>query len=627
MADTRKFSDDTPAFDIIIVGAGTAGCVLANRLSQDPDLQILVIEAGRNCNDDPRVKTPGRSGECQGNSGLDWQFVTEPQKHLNGRVISHPRGRLIGGSSAINSHALVFPSRAWLDAWADFGNDGWNADVMIPYYNKFYSIAKPSGEVIENLHLDAFNQTEERLHGPIKVSFPTTTNQLNKVWVDTFDKAGHRIYDDVLTGSIGVGGVIIPGAVVNGERSHAGVAYLSPILSRTNVTVFENTVVKRVIFDQISSLDVNATGVECRVGSLEKIFRARIEVILCAGAFQSPQILELSGIGESKLLGSLGIPVIVDNPFVGENLQDHLNCGPSFEVNDGIPTADDLRNPAVVQQMKDQYQYDKTGGLARGGVHTFGYSSLRMFSSEAEMDELVRIIDQYIDSGSNQATGKFLPSQSLQNAFIRKMAADPGEATATIYMSAMQRNLDQPEDKRKAILQPGNYISLIAMLAHPFSRGSVHIRSTDPTLKPVVDFQYFSHELDAQVFGHHLMDFEKLVELEPLASCLKPGGRRLPKTFPGKIESVEQASEMIKICSGTNYHPACTCPMMSRELGGVVNDRLIVHGTKNLRVCDASIFPVIPRGNILSSVYASAERAADLIRDDLESAGLVVKAQ
>ena len=352
---------------------------------------------------------------------------------------------------------------------------------------------------------------------------------------------------------------------------------------------------------------------------MQKTFRARKEVVLCAGVFQSPQVLELSGIGEPKLLSSLGISVVVDNPFVGENLQDHLNCGPSFEVNEGIPTADNARSPAFVQQIKEQYQRDKTGPLAKAGCHTFGYSSLQMFDSKSDTDKLLDVVDQHIPSGSNRSVDKCLPSQSLQDSFIRRMIADPGEATATIYMTAVQRNLDQPEEKRKAILQPGNYISLIAMLSHPFSRGSVHIRSTVPTVKPVVDFQYLSHELDAQVFGRHLMAFEKLVELEPLATCLKPGGQRLPKTFSAKIESVEQAIEMIRQCSGTNYHPACTCPMMSRELGGVVDDRLLVHGTKNLRVCDASIFPLIPRGNILSSVYACAERGADLIKQDLKS--------
>ena len=168
----------------------------------------------------------------------------------------------MGGSSAINSHALIFPSRAWLDAWAEFGNEGWSAEEMVPYYHKFYSNVKPPQEVVESLHLAASDRARERLHGPIKASLPATTDRLTQTWVDTFDKAGHRIYDDVLTGSKGVGGLIIPGAVAHGERSHAGVAYLSPIADRSNVTVLEDTIVKRVIFDQNLTSDVIATGVE-----------------------------------------------------------------------------------------------------------------------------------------------------------------------------------------------------------------------------------------------------------------------------------------------------------------------------------------------------------------------------
>jgi choline dehydrogenase-like flavoprotein len=243
-----------------------------------------------------------------------------------------------------------------------------------------------------------------------------------------------------------------------------------------------------------------------------------------------------------------------------------------------------------------------------------------MLDSEADTNEFLEEGDHHLSLGLERSAGKRLPSQGLQDAFIRRMIADPGEATATILLAAIQRNLDQPEEKRKAILEPGNYISLVAMLSHPFSRGRVHVRSADPTVKPAVDFAYLSHELDLLVFGRHIMWFDKLVELEPLASFLKPGGRRLPRTFPEKIKRADQAKEMLRLCTCTNYHPACTCPMMSRECGGVVNDRLVVYGMRNLRVCDASIFPIIPRGNILSSLYACAEKGADIIEQDLRLA-------
>ncbi len=289
-----------------------------------------------------------------------------------------------------------------------------------------------------------------------------------------------------------------------------------------------------------------------------------------------------------------------------------------MEVNDGIPTMDAVRHPAYVESIKQAYEKDKSGPLAEGSVHTFAYQSLQMLETDEGMANLEILINQVEDS--TRYSSKALPSQEVQFDFIRRAIMDPNEATATIYLARKQRHFDKPDPK--AIHAEGNYITLVAMLSYPFSRGNVHIRSVNPEDKPKIDFKYLSHPLDAEVLARHICSFEKLALCEPLASCIKPGGKRLPESFPNMTESTSEAIKALRTCAGTNYHPACTCAMMSEELGGVVNDRLLVYGTKNVRVCDASILPLIPRGNILSTVYAVAERGADIIKEDLRQADM-----
>ena len=240
-----------------------------------------------------------------------------------------------------------------------------------------------------------------------------------------------------------------------------------------------------------------------------------------------------------------------------------------------------------------------------------------MLNSDEENAQVEALLENHLELETMNNCG--FPSQKMQYDFVSRAITDPSEATATIYMTRKQRHMDKATQAEvNAFSSPENYISIIAMLAHPFSRGSVHIRSSDPAEKPTVDFKYLTHPLDAEILARHMCNFKKLIAREPLASCIKSGGKRLPASFPEAMDSVEQAKEMLRDCAATNYHPAGTCAMMAEELGGVVNDRLVVYGTTNLRVCDASIMPIIPRGNILTTVYAAAEKGADIIKEDLE---------
>lgn len=271
------------------------------------------------------------------------------------------------------------------------------------------------------------------------------------------------------------------------------------------------------------------------------------------------------------------------------------------------------RDPQAAERNQQEYEQNRQGSLAEGPTYSFAYQPLQLFSSPDESGKQLDRVDEILLQNAPTT-----PTQKLRTDFLRSALHDPNEATATVFMTRKQRHSDARSlAEARNSSSPENYITLLAMLSHPLSCGSVHIRSPNPEEKPLIDFKYLSHPLDQEVLAQHVLQLDKLMACEPLASCIKKGGKRLPKSFPEKPRTVEDAVKMIRKCAATNYHPVGTCAMMKQEIGGVVDERLVVYGTKNLRVCDASVFPILPRGNILSTVYAVAEMGADIIKRGL----------
>lgn len=333
-------------------------------------------------------------------------------------------------------------------------------------------------------------------------------------------------------------------------------------------------------------------------------------MILSAGSIQSPQILELSGIGTPELLSKYKIPLVYSNAFVGENLQDHLLCGISHEIAPGAGSLDALRDPAVLQAAIGAYVAAHTGPLA-GGVSASAYLPLPALTGP---DSIKALLAAFPDPTNIPA------GVSDHYQIMRKFLADPTEATAQYLVIPAQADGRKAADQ-KTVLQPtqdGEYASLFAVLEYPFSRGSVHIASSDPQAPPAIDPAYLSSQLDLEIFARHMLFLETLATTPPLSSLFKEGGRRIPATGPlsQKLTTVAQAKDYIKQMAMTEYHPVGTCKMAPRAKGGVVDDRLRVHGVRNVRVVDASVFPAQLRGNTVSGVYAVAERAADLVKDD-----------
>jgi choline dehydrogenase-like flavoprotein len=593
------------SFDYIIVGGGTAGLVLASRLSEDPNTSIIVLEAGKDLKQDPRVQIPALFTTIM--SEADYGLASTPQESLNNRVLKTTQGKALGGSSAINGQAFIAPTKAGIDAWARLGATGWTFETLQPYYKKSYTLQLPDAETQKHIGISWLDADIHGSSGPIRTSFPAQLEDpLAKAWIDTFKNLRFGAVGDPFSGK-SLGGYSNLASVDSETktRSYAAPAYGSPAAER-GVRVLTEALVQKILFDTAESSDAVATGVEAIIGGETQTFQAKKEVILCAGAFGTPKILELSGIGNEELLRQLDIPVTVHSPNVGENLQDHLMTGVSLEAVDGVVTVDPLlrQEPEAIAAAMQQYTEHKKGPMTIGGVQSCAFMPVLEFHASNNQREST--MQECIDS--------LLSTPDERRSAIRDIFIQPSEPTCMMFMFLAQANLhdDSGGSFVGSSLQQGNFISLGLETSLPFSRGTVHISSADPTAKQVIDPRYFSHPLDIEIMARNLLDVERLHKVAPLSNFIKVNGRRNhPDAF---LSDLESAKKYLRDTVKTAYHFCGTAAMLPREKGGVVDERLRVYGTANLRVCDASIFPIIPAANIMSSVYAVAERGADIIR-------------
>ena len=519
----KTISAGAEDYDFILVGAGSASCLIASRLSQQlPDHRILVLEAGEHLRDNPRVQTPGLSATLQSNPAYDWQYSTAPEPGLNDRRVKHPRGKLVGGSSAINSHSVVFPNYEWHDRLAEellsgSGRTEWNSQGMRDCYRRWQ--VESSGAKVDD-DVGALDH--------VQTSYPRTIDVLQSQWTKVLEELGHTTSTTGFAAS-STGAVTVTNAIdaSKGGRSHAGTAFLEPALKRSNVTLRTGAKVDKIAFDEVLTTDgrLIARGVRYTYKGEEYLINAR-EIILCAGVFESPAILERSGVGSKKVLTAANIPVMYELPGVGENLQDHLNCSLSCETQDDIPTRDEaLRSSEEQKDALLEYERSRTGRLSEGAAYSFAFTPLQMLEAPSETQELAETVKRWVEEESN-------PSLQAQYAVIQKTIESPSESTATTFMLRSQRHRDTdsfPKDTSPFV--SGNYVTVVAMSAHPFSRGSCHI-SSDPPHQPEIKFNYLSHPLDTEILARHLRLIERLFQQPAFTAIAKPGGKRLPRSFP-----------------------------------------------------------------------------------------------
>ncbi|KAI0456726.1 choline dehydrogenase [Xylaria acuta] len=613
-------NQETKPYDAVIIGGGIAGLVAASRLSENSNKNILVIEAGEDRRGDSRIDTPGLLMSLWGDPTYDWGFWTEPQEHLGGRQIPQPRGKVLGGSSAINVAAVVYPTQRNFDSWNALGNKGWSFDDLAPYYRKFHTFYPASQETNALLSLDYVKPDNQGSTGPVRVSFPSDAyGPFQRAWMSAFKGAGiGNDRDPILGGKMGA--FIPPNSVdpATHQRSYAASAYFtSEIEKRPNLTLLSKTFVNKILLRE-SDGGLEPYGVETRdpTGVTRNIFANT--VILAAGAFQSPVLLERSGIGSQDILQHNGVQVLKHLPGVGENLQDHCFTTVSFQAADGQMTMDAARDHALVEMLLKQYNESRTGPLT-GVPYSLAFTPPVDFNGTMDQTEIESLARNYLILEDETLEG----GRRAQYSELRSMMLDPAESTCWYGLTPAQIHTSGPKTsmpESTAPVRPENYVSLSIGLNHPLSRGSVHMSGrVDREL--CIDPKYLSHPLDLEILARGVQFVEKLVAQPDMKQLLKVD-RRVPHEAEN-LDDLAKAKHIAKERLWTSYHPSCTCAMMPEELGGVVNDRLVVHGTKNLRVIDASIFPMIPLGNIQATVYAVAERASDWIKEEWAAQSIV----
>ncbi|WP_220039887.1 choline dehydrogenase [Nonomuraea aridisoli] len=522
-------------FDFVIVGGGSAGCALANRLSADPSTSVLVLEAGRpDYLWDVFIHMPAALMFPIGSRFYDWKYESEPEPHMDGRRVYHARGKVLGGSSSING--MIFQRGNPLDyeRWAaDPGMKQWDYAHCLPYFRKMENCLADPGTPFRG---DA---------GPLKLERGPARGPLFEAFFEAVQQAGHPLTDDV-NGYRQEGFAAFDRTIHRGRRLSAARAYLHPVRRRRNLTVRTRAFVEKILFDGTRAVGVLCDGERIEAG----------EVVLCGGAINSPQLLQVSGVGPRALLEPLGIEVVHDLPGVGENLQDHLE----------VYVQHACTRPVSQQPSLAWWRRPFIGAnwlfLRRGPGATNHFEAGGFIRSDDEV-----------------------AYPNLMFHFLPIAVRYDGSAPAGGH---------------------GYQVHIGPMYSD--ARGSVRIRSADPREKPALRFNYLSTEQDRREWVEAIRHARRILS-QPAWNGLDGG-----EISPGpSVRTDEEILAWVARDGETALHPSCTCRMGTDEMSVLDPDTLRVHGLDGLRVVDASAMPYITNGNIYAPVMMLAEKSADLI--------------
>src|ERR1700691_490638 len=532
-------STDTSEFDYIVVGAGSAGCVLANRLSADGKNSVLLLEAGPE-DKNLWIHVPLGYGKLFKEKTVNWMYQTEPEPELGGRQVFQPRGKVLGGSSSINGLLYVRGQHQDYDRWRQRGNAGWGYDDVLPYFKK-----------AENQQRGA-----DKYHGsggPLPVSDLGHPDPLSAAFIAAAAETGLPINPD-FNGATQEGAGFFQTTTKGGRRASTAVAYLRPAKVRSNLHVETSALAERILFE-----GRRAVGVVYRTAGIPRTARARKEILISGGAFNSPQLLQLSGVGPADLLRQHGIEVVLDAPGVGNDLQDHMQVRVVMRCSQAITLHDIVNNPI------------------RKVLTGLRYAAFR--------------------------TGPLTIAAGTSGAFFK---TNPRLATPDIQIPFLPFSTDKMGEK----LHPFSGFTASVCQLRPESRGSLRIRSADPAAPPEIRINYLASEVDRTTNVEGLKILRKILHAPALAPYV------VEEIDPGdKITSDEALLAYCRARGTTIYHPTSTCRMGNDPLA-VVDQRLRVRGIDGLRVVDASVMPDLVSGNTNAPVIMIAEKASDLILQD-----------
>jgi choline dehydrogenase len=529
----------TIEFDYVIVGAGSAGCVLANRLSADGKNSVLLLEAGPK-DSNIWIHVPLGYGRLFKNKNVNWMYQTEPEPGLDGRTIFQPRGKVLGGSSSINGLLYVRGQHEDYDRWRQHGNSGWGFDDVLPYFKK----AEHQQRGANDFH---------GVGGPLPVSDSRHSDPLSEAFIAAAAETGIPVNPD-FNGASQEGAGFFQTTTRQGRRASTAVSYLRTAKSRKNLHIETSALAQRILFE-----GRRADAVEYRKAGALRTARARKEILISGGAYNSPQLLQLSGVGPAELLRKHGIDVVRDAPGVGHDLQDHMQVRVVMRCAKSITLNDVVNSPVRRILAGARYAAFRKGPLT-------------------------------IAAGTS-------------GAFFK---TNPRLATPDIQIHFLPFSTDKMGEK----LHSFSGFSASVCQLRPESRGSLRIGSADPTVPPEIRINYLATEVDRSANVEGLKILRKILRAPALSSYV------IEEVDPGAKVSTDE--ELLNYCrqrGSTIYHPTSTCRMGSDPLA-VVDQRLRVRGIEGLRVVDGSIMPDLVSGNTNAVIIMIAEKASDMILED-----------